>query len=102
MADELVSLEVDVLESVGVTAALYVKNATSTIPFVFSIGSDPVASNLVGSLARPGGNVTGLTMFASELGAKRVQLLKEAIPRLSRIGLLINSRRKTWFSFSDF
>jgi putative ABC transport system substrate-binding protein len=66
MANELVSLKVDVLVSVGVTAAPYLKNATTTIPIVFSAASDPVANKLVDSLARPGGNVTGLAMFASE------------------------------------
>ena len=90
MAAELVALKVDVLVSVGVTAAPYVKRATSTIPFVFTIVADPVASKLVDSLARPGGNATGLTIFATELGAKRLQLLKEAIPALSRVGLLVN------------
>jgi putative ABC transport system substrate-binding protein len=90
MAAELVSTKVDVLMSVGVTAAPYVKNATSTIPIVFTLVADPVASKLVDSLARPGGNATGLTLFAAELGAKRLELLKEAVPGLSRVGLLIN------------
>jgi putative tryptophan/tyrosine transport system substrate-binding protein len=90
MAAELVSTKVDVLMSVGVTAAPYVRNATSTIPIVFTLVADPVASKLVDSLARPGGNATGLTLFAAELGAKRLELLKEAIPGLSRVGLLIN------------
>jgi putative ABC transport system substrate-binding protein len=90
MAAELVSMKVDVLMSVGVTAAPYIKNATSTIPIVFTLVADPVASKLVDSLARPGGNATGLTLFAAELGAKRLELLKEAVPGLSRVGLLIN------------
>jgi putative ABC transport system substrate-binding protein len=90
MADELVSMKANVLMSVGVTAAPYLKSATSTIPIVFTLVADPVASKLVDSLARPGGNATGLTMFAAKLGAKRLELLKEAIPGLSRVGLLIN------------
>jgi putative ABC transport system substrate-binding protein len=79
-----------VLVSVGVTAAPYAKNATTTIPVVMTIAPDPVAAKLVDSLARPGGNVTGLTVFAEELAAKRLQLLKDAIPSLSRVGLLVN------------
>jgi putative ABC transport system substrate-binding protein len=90
MAAELVSMKVDVLMSVGVTTAPYVRSATATIPIVFALVADPVASKLVDSLARPGGNATGLSMFAAELGAKRLELLKEAIPGLSRVGLLIN------------
>jgi putative tryptophan/tyrosine transport system substrate-binding protein len=90
MAAELVSMKVDVLMSVGVAAAPYVKSATSTIPIVFALVADPVASKLVDSLAKPGGNATGLTLLAAELGAKRLELLKEAVPGLSRVGLLVN------------
>jgi putative tryptophan/tyrosine transport system substrate-binding protein len=90
MAAELVAAKVDVLVSVGATAAPYVKNATTTIPVVFSVVSDPIAAKLVDSLARPGGNVTGLTYFAEELAAKRLQFLKDGIPSLSRVGLLVN------------
>ena len=90
MAAELVSMKVDVLMSVGVAAAPYVVSATSTIPIVFTLVADPVASKLVGSLAKPGGNATGLTLLAAELGAKRIELLKEAVPGLSRAGLLVN------------
>jgi putative tryptophan/tyrosine transport system substrate-binding protein len=90
MAAELVAAKVDVLVSVGATAAPYVKNATTTIPVVFSVVSDPVAAKLVDSLARPGRNVTGLTYFAEELAAKRLQFLKDGIPALSRVGLLVN------------
>jgi putative ABC transport system substrate-binding protein len=86
MAAELVASKVDVLVSVGATAAPYVKNATTMIPVVFSVVSDPVAAKLVDSLARPGGNVTGLTYFAAELAGKRLQLLKDGIPGLSRVG----------------
>jgi putative tryptophan/tyrosine transport system substrate-binding protein len=90
MAADLVASRVDVLVSVGTVTAPYAKNATTTIPVVLSIAPDPVAAKLVDSLARPGGNVTGLTIFASELAGKRLQLLKEAIPGLSRAGLLVN------------
>jgi ABC-type uncharacterized transport system substrate-binding protein len=90
LADELVASKVDVLVSVGATAAPYVKNATTTIPVVFSVVSDPIAAKLVDSLAHPGGNVTGLTYFAEELASKRLQFLKDGIPGLSRVGLLVN------------
>jgi putative ABC transport system substrate-binding protein len=90
MAAELVAAEVDVLVSVGVSAAPYAKNATTKIPVVMTIAPDPVAAKLVDSLAKPGGNVTGLTVFAEDLAPKRLQLLKDAIPSLSRVALLLN------------
>ena len=90
MAAELVAAKVDVLVGVGVTAAPHLKNATTTIPVVLTVAPDPVAARLIDSLARPGGNITGLTFFAGELAAKRVQLLKDGVPGLSRAGLLVN------------
>jgi putative tryptophan/tyrosine transport system substrate-binding protein len=90
MAAELVALKVDVLVSLGVTAAPYLKNATTRIPIVFALISDPVVSNLVASIPKPGGNATGLMLFGAELGEIRLQFLKEAIPDLSRVGLLFN------------
>jgi putative tryptophan/tyrosine transport system substrate-binding protein len=90
MAAELVAAKVDVLVSVGVSAAPYAKNATTTIPVVMTIAPDPVAAKLVESLAKPGGNVTGLTVFSEDLAPKRLQLLKDAIPSLSRVALLLN------------
>ena len=90
MAAELVALNVDVLMSSGTTAALYAKAATATIPVVAMLVSDPIGIKLVDSLARPGGNVTGLSAFHSELIGKRLQLLKEAIPSLSRVAQLVN------------
>lgn len=90
MAAELVALKVDVLVGVGVNASSVVKNATDTIPVVFTLAADPVASKLVESLSRPGGNATGLTNFQVELSAKRLQLLKDVLPSLSRVGLLVN------------
>jgi putative tryptophan/tyrosine transport system substrate-binding protein len=90
MAAELVSLNVDVLVSTGNNAAPYAKNATATIPIVFNLISDPVGLKLVESLARPGGNATGLSFFTSELIGKRLQLLKEVVPDLSRVAQLVN------------
>ena len=69
-------------------AALAAKNATTTIPIVMTNAGDPVGAGLVASLARPGGNVTGLSSLASELNTKRLEILKDAVPRLSRVGLL--------------
>jgi putative ABC transport system substrate-binding protein len=90
MAAELVSLNVDVLVSSGNNAAPYAKKATATIPVVAMFITDPVGIGLVKSLARPEGNVTGLSIFTSELIGKRLQFLKEAIPDLSRVAQLVN------------
>src|SRR5262245_53440312 len=90
MAAELVASKVDVLVGVGTATAPYAKNATTTIPVVLTVAPDPVAAKLVDSFARPGGNVTALTSFAGELAGKRLQLLKDSIPGLSRVGLLVN------------
>lgn len=84
-AAELVRLKVDVVVAFSTTAALAAKHATNTIPIVATIMADPVGDGLVASLARPGGNVTGTTFVAPELIAKRLGLLKEAIPGLSRL-----------------
>jgi putative ABC transport system substrate-binding protein len=88
LAAELVALPVDVLVTWGTPAALAAKHATSTIPVVFTAVADPVLSGLVTSLARPGGNLTGVTHIPSELDTKRLQLLKEAVPNTSRVGVL--------------
>lgn len=90
LAAELVVSNVDVLVSVGTVTAPYAKNATTTIPVVLTVAPDPVATNLVDSLAKPGGNVTGITIFASELAGKRLEVLKDSIPGLLRVGLLVN------------
>jgi putative ABC transport system substrate-binding protein len=90
-ATELVRLKVDVIVVNTTPAALAVKRSTHTIPIVIPTAIDPVAAGLVASLARPGGNVTGLTSQAPELAGKRLQLLKEAIPRLSRVAVLWNA-----------
>ena len=88
LADELVRLKVDVIVTPGVPEALAAKNATRTIPIVFLIASDPVAAGLVDSLARPGENITGFTTVADQLAGKRLELLKETVPKLSRFALL--------------
>ena len=89
LADELVRLKVDVLFTRSTTDALAAKNATRTIPIVFISGSgDPVEARLVDSLARPGGNLTGFTTIAPMLAGKRLELLKETVPKLSRVAVL--------------
>jgi len=88
LADELVRLRVDVLFAPSTRRALAAKNATRTIPIVFLSAVDPVAVGLVDSLARPGGNLTGVTHIAPELAGKRLELLKEIIPKLSRVAVL--------------
>jgi putative tryptophan/tyrosine transport system substrate-binding protein len=88
LADELVRLKVDVLVAWLTPAAVAAKNATRTIPIVFNGGFDPVALELVDSLARPGGNITGFTSIASVLAGKRLELLKEVIPKLSRVAVI--------------
>src|SRR5262245_16377575 len=93
MAAELVSLKPDVLVAVG-GAAPYAKRATETIPIVFMYVPDPVGSKLVQGIRRPGWNATGLTNFSVELSAKRLEYLKEIVPSLSRVALLINPSAK--------
>ena len=88
LADELVRLKVDVLLASLTPAAVAAKNATRTIPIVFNGGFDPVALGLVDSLARPGGNITGFSSIASVLAGKRLELLKEITPKLSRIAII--------------
>jgi putative ABC transport system substrate-binding protein len=88
LAAELVALKVDVIVASGTLAALAAKQATSNFPIVFSPAGDPVGSGLVSSLARPGGNVTGLSAFAPELVGKRLELLKQAVPGVNRVAVL--------------
>jgi putative tryptophan/tyrosine transport system substrate-binding protein len=90
LAEELVRLQVSVIVVEFTPAAQAAKKATATIPIVLASAGDPVATGLVASLARPGGNVTGFTNLAAELSGKRLELLRQMIPGLSRVGLLIH------------
>jgi putative ABC transport system substrate-binding protein len=90
LADELIGLKVDVLVASSTPAALAAKNATKTIPIVFLNVSDPVAYGLIDSLARPGGNITGVASIDSVLSGKRLELLKETVPKLSRVAVMWN------------
>ena len=89
LAADLVRLNVDVIVAASTGSALVAKSATTTIPVVMTIVGDPVGSGLVATLARPGGNITGLSGLSPELNTKRLEILKDAIPRLSRVGLLL-------------
>ena len=88
LAADLVRLKVDLIVVSGPPAALAAKSATTTIPIVMTNASDPVGAGLIAGLARPGGNVTGLSSLGTELITKRLEVLKDAVPRLSRVGVL--------------
>ena len=90
LAAELVRRNVDVIVTSSTRAIRAVKNATSTIPIVMAAVADPVGTGLIASLAHPGGNVTGLSMRSPDLSGKRLQLLKEVVPRVRRVGILWN------------
>lgn len=90
LAAELVRLNVDVIVTHANAPSRAAKRATNSIPIVIAAGGDPVASGLAASLARPGGNITGSTNFVRELGAKRLAMLKEAFPSISRVAVLTN------------
>jgi putative tryptophan/tyrosine transport system substrate-binding protein len=90
-AAELARLNVDLIVASGTLAPLAAKRATTTIPIVMAAAGDPLGSGLVASLARPGGNVTGLSLMAPDLAGKGLELLKEVVPRLSRVAVLWNS-----------
>jgi len=90
LAAELVALRPDVIVTTGTPGTLAAKRATSTIPIVFASSANPISTGLVATYSRPGGNVTGFTILGPELEGKRVQLLKEAVPALSRIAVLWN------------
>jgi putative ABC transport system substrate-binding protein len=91
LADELMRLKVDIIISQGTQAALAAKRATATIPIVMIGTTDPVATGLVTSLARPGGNITGLSNMNAEYAGKRLELLKDTNPKISRLAVLWNS-----------
>ena len=90
IAAEFVRLKVDVIVTYGTPAVIAAKQATSVIPIVFAVAADPVGTGLVASLARPGGNVTGLSSQASDLAGKRLALLQEVVPGLGRLAILAN------------
>ena len=89
-AAELVRLKVDLLATYGTPGTLAAKQTTTTVPIVMIVSGDAVATGIVASLARPGGNVTGLTFFSPELNAKGLELLKEGFPSASRVAILLN------------
>ena len=91
LAEELVRLKVDILLAMDQSSARAAKKSTATIPVVFTIGGSPITSGLVASLARPGGNLTGVTTNSPELIGKRLELLKEAVPKVLRFGFLSNA-----------
>jgi putative tryptophan/tyrosine transport system substrate-binding protein len=102
IAAELVQLQVDVLVLPTVSAVRAAKQATKTIPIVMVTQVDPVAAGLVDSLARPGGNITGLATLQRDLSGKRLELLKEVVPRLARVGVLRNPHDQTAIGFKDY
>src|SRR5437762_8637728 len=89
IAAEFVQLNVDVIVTTG-PAAPQAKKATSVIPIVLALSGDPVGAGLVASLARPGGNITGLSMLSADLAGKRLELLREVVPGLSRLAIMVN------------
>jgi len=92
LAAELVRLKVDVIVISGGATSLPAKRATSTIPIVMATSTDPVGQGLIASLARPGGNITGNSGLSPELGTKRLEILKDAVPALVRVGYLVTQR----------
>jgi putative tryptophan/tyrosine transport system substrate-binding protein len=94
LATELVRLKVDVIVTAGPPAPQVAKQATRTIPIVFAVGNDPVADGLVTSIARPGGNITGLAAIAAEVVGKQLELLKEVAPKVSRVAVLQNPNHR--------
>ena len=91
LAAELKGANVDVIVTFGYPAALAAKKSTRDIPIVISAAGDPVATGLVDGVARPGGNITGVTELSTELSAKRLEILKDAVPALARVAMLWNA-----------
>jgi len=103
LAEELVRLQPDIIVTAGgFQATRAARQATATIPLVMTTGADPVSLGLVASLARPGGNVTGMTTITSELSGKRFQLLRELIPKLSRLAILWHKNPASALAIPDF
>src|SRR6266576_6434490 len=100
LAAELVRLKVDVIVAVGSGDIRAAKEASATIPIVMISGGDAVGSGFVASLARPGGNITGLATLRPELSGKRLELLKEIVPRLSRVAVFVNSTSQDYAQVS--
>jgi len=99
LAFDLIHLKVDVIVTEGTPGTLAAKQATNTIPIVFASSANPVRDGLVASYARPGGNVTGFTINAPELEAKRLQTLKDVVPRLARVAVMLNSANPAVLGF---
>ena len=95
-SEELVRLDVEVILTNGTSAAIAAKNATTRIPIVMISSGDPVRAGLVASLAKPGGNITGFSIISTELDAKRLALLHEALPTARRVGVLVNPANSTF------
>jgi len=104
LAAELVQLKVDVIVVGGTAAARAVRRLTNTIPIVIPDSADPVAAGLVATLSRPGGNITGLTIMSHQLSGKRLELLKETLPHVSRVIILVRSmaKRGVGISYTPF
>jgi putative ABC transport system substrate-binding protein len=92
-AAEFVRLQVDVIVTSATTPSLAVKQATSTIPIVFAAVGDPIGAGLVASLARPGSNVTGLSLQQSDTASKRLELLRDVVPGLHQVAIMANGRQ---------
>jgi putative tryptophan/tyrosine transport system substrate-binding protein len=90
LAAEMVRLKLDVIVTRGTPAALAAKNATTAIPIVMAAIGEPVGTGMVGNLAQPGGNVTGLSAFVNELAAKRIEIMREIVPKISRMAMIDN------------
>ena len=91
IAAEFVRLNVDAIVTAGSEPVVAAKQVTSAVPIVFALSSDPVSAGLVASLARPGGNVTGLSIQATDLAGKRIEVLREVVPSVRKLAILINS-----------
>src|SRR5262249_28028294 len=98
LAAELASLKVDAIITFSTPAAIAARKATTTIPIIFVYVGDPVGAGVVPSLARPGGNATGISLLATELSAKRLEILLEIAPKTSDVAMLWNDTNRAWCS----